>query len=496
MRAAIYARFSCSKQREASIEDQLRVCREWCAREGHEVVAEYCDYAMSGRTDERPEFQRMVVDAATGAFDLVSVYMMDRFSRSEYDAPIYKRDLRKHGVEVVSATESLPDGPERVLIEKIYEGLAAVESVKTSMRTRRGMEGNALKCRANGVRLYGYTVDDEGRFAIDPGPADVVREAFAMRCQGQPVRAVAEMMRGRGATTALHTPYSNAAVERLLKNEAYMGVYHFGSVRKPGGMPAIVDAETFDRAQRVKVRRRMRDCECATFALTGRMVCGSCGRGMGGTSGNGNGGRYNYYRCQNCRLTVRQSIEGEIVEAVREMLRDGELVREIAQAVCDAVNGGRADAERDAAEKGLQAAEAGLRNLLNAIERGAWMDSMQTRIAELERQKAVCAATLERLRADALEVSEVVGVLEDAGGMPDADLLEAFVGQVWVGREAVRVTLNFDRGGEPARLVIPGDGRVRVSDGWCPSRVFGRTVSGWTLALVDGRVQMERALAA
>lgn len=116
--------------------------------------------------------------------------------------------------------------------------------------------------------------------------------------------------------------------------------------------------------------------------------------------------------------------------------------------------------------------------------------------AELERQKAVCAATLERLRADALEVSEVVEVLEDAGGMSDADLLEAFVGQVWVSREVVRVTLNFDRDGEPARLVIPGDGRVRVSDGWCPSRVFGRTVNGWTLALVDGRVQMERARAA
>lgn len=496
MRAAIYARFSCSKQREASIDDQLRVCREWCAREGHGVAGEYCDYAMSGRTDERPEFQRMIADAETGAFDLVCVYMMDRFSRSEYDAPIYKRDLRKHGVEVVSATETLPDGPERVLIEKIYEGLAAVESAKTSVRTRRGMEGNALKCRANGVRLYGYTIDAEGRFAIDPGPADVVREAFAMRCQGQPVRAVAEMMRGRGATTALHTPYSNAAVERLLKNEAYMGVYHFGSVRKPGGMPAIVDAETFDRAQRVKVKRRMRDCECATFALTGRMVCGSCGHGMGGTSGNGNGGRYNYYRCQACRLTVRQSVEGEIVGAVREMLQDGELVREIAQAVCEAANGGRAEAERKSAEQGLRAADAALQNLLKAIERGAWMDSMQARIAELERQKAACAATLERLGRDALELSEVVEVLGDARAMGDAALLDAFVGQVWVSRETVRVTLNFDRDGEPARLGIPGSGRVRVSDAWCPSRVFGRTVNGWTLTLVDGRVQIERARAA
>ena len=135
-RAVIYARFSCSKQREASIDDQLRVCREWCDREGYEVVREYSDYAMSGRSDDRPQFQEMVANA--GESDIVLVYMMDRFSRSEYDAPIYKKELAKHGVEVVSAMEALPDGPEKILIEKIYEGLAAVESAKTSIRVKRG----------------------------------------------------------------------------------------------------------------------------------------------------------------------------------------------------------------------------------------------------------------------------------------------------------------------------------------------------------------------
>lgn len=62
-KAVIYARFSCNRQREAPIEDQLRVCREWCAREGYEVAAEHCDRAVSGRTDDRPEFQRMIANA-------------------------------------------------------------------------------------------------------------------------------------------------------------------------------------------------------------------------------------------------------------------------------------------------------------------------------------------------------------------------------------------------------------------------------------------------
>lgn len=74
--AVIYARFSCSKQREASIDDQLRVCREWCEREGYTVVREYADRAMSGRTDDRPEFQQMI--ARAGESDIVLVYMMDQ----------------------------------------------------------------------------------------------------------------------------------------------------------------------------------------------------------------------------------------------------------------------------------------------------------------------------------------------------------------------------------------------------------------------------------
>lgn len=149
MTAVIYARFSCSKQREASIEDQLRVCRDWCRREGYSVVAEYSDYAISGRTDDRPKFQEMIANA--GESEIVLVYMMDRFSRDAFDAPIYKRELGKHGVRLVSALEAIPDSPEGIIYEKLLEGIAACESAKTSVRTKRGMEGNALKCKDNEI---------------------------------------------------------------------------------------------------------------------------------------------------------------------------------------------------------------------------------------------------------------------------------------------------------------------------------------------------------
>ena len=206
--AVIYARFSCSKQREASIEDQLRVCRQWCAREGYGIVGEYCDYAISGKTDERPEFQRMIANA--GESNIVLVYMMDRFSRDEYDAPIYKRQLKKVGVEVYSAMEALPDGPERILVEKIYEGLAAVESEKISVRTKRGMEGNALKCMANGVHVFGYDINDAGQYEINEEQAASSGKRSAEGCCASRTRAsptispkgaCAALWAGRAATT-------------------------------------------------------------------------------------------------------------------------------------------------------------------------------------------------------------------------------------------------------------------------------------------------------
>ena len=66
-------------------------------------------------------------------------HMMDRFSRDAFDAPIYKRELAKHGVRLVSALEAIPDSPEGIIYEKLLEGIAACESAKTSVRTKRGM---------------------------------------------------------------------------------------------------------------------------------------------------------------------------------------------------------------------------------------------------------------------------------------------------------------------------------------------------------------------
>jgi DNA invertase Pin-like site-specific DNA recombinase len=164
MNAVIYARYSSTRQREESIEDQLRVCSAFAEREGHSIIGSYCDYALSGRTEDRPQFQRMIADAASGAFDFVIVYKLDRFARDRYFSAKYKHMLKQCGVKVISATEGIPDSIEGIVMESVMEGMAEWYSANLSMNVKRGMMGNAEKCKANGVHIFGYRINSEGHY--------------------------------------------------------------------------------------------------------------------------------------------------------------------------------------------------------------------------------------------------------------------------------------------------------------------------------------------
>ncbi len=466
--AVIYARFSCNKQRDASIEDQLRVCREWCLREGYEVVREYTDYALSGRSDDRPEFQTMIANA--GESDIVLVYMMDRFSRDEYDAPVYKRELRRHGVELYSAMEAMPDGPERILIEKIYEGLAAVESAKTAIRVKRGMKGNALKCKTNGVRIYGYRKSDNDTFEIDEEQAAFVREAFRRKIQGEPVNSITEDLAARGVTTYTGRPCGYTMVSNMLRNERYTGTYIWGDVRIEGGMPAIIDRGTFMRAQEVKAKKQRRAEQWGTFALANKVICSACGHNMPGVSGRGcSGTKYEYYSCKTCKEVKpvrRDWLEGEIAAHIRELVGDRDTAERIAAMVADSQDDEATRRARKQALGAKQSAESGLANILAAIEQGIIAPGVKERIAQLEEQKERAERDLASLKERQIDVDEFADFLQFGATLDDKQLLDAFVYQVMVSSEDVIVTLNYDaKENEPARFEVE---RVRTSGVWCP----------------------------
>ena len=154
MRVSIYARYSSDKQREASIEDQVRLCEERAAREGWRVVKRYTDHAISGASLMRTGIQALMQDAQSGKFDLVLTESLDRISRDQEDiAGLYKR-LRFAGVKIYTLSEGE--------IAELHIGFTGTMSAlylkSLGEKTWRGQSGRVRAGKSGGGNCYGYDV--------------------------------------------------------------------------------------------------------------------------------------------------------------------------------------------------------------------------------------------------------------------------------------------------------------------------------------------------
>lgn len=316
MNAVIYARFSCSKQREESIDDQIRVCTAAAKQNGDRIVKTYCDEAISGKTTDRPQFRRMIADAEKSLWTRVYVYKLDRFARNRYDAAMNRSKLRKAGVEIISATEHISDGPDGILMEALLEGMAEYYSAQLSENVRRGIEGKALECKTNGRILYGYRKGADGRYAIDENEAPVIRRMFETVASGGTIKSAIEAANSMGKRGRSRI-WTKQTAGSALRREQYTGVYLFNGHRVEGGMPAIVDRGTFDIVQsRLAMRHHAPRDHDAVYLLSGKLKDDD-GNYFVGSSADGHlGTRYYYYRCLETSQAFRRDDIDELVSSV------------------------------------------------------------------------------------------------------------------------------------------------------------------------------------
>ena len=146
MRCALYARYSSDQQREASIEDQLRICRVRAEREGWTVVEVFADAAISGATTLRPGFQALLTAMRAGQLDLVLAESLDRFSRDQEHIAGFYKQARFAGVQVVT----LAEGEVSELHIGLKGTMGALYLKDLADKTRRGLEGRIRAGRAVG----------------------------------------------------------------------------------------------------------------------------------------------------------------------------------------------------------------------------------------------------------------------------------------------------------------------------------------------------------
>lgn len=308
-RAVLYARFSSDNQREESIEAQLRAMHEYCSRNSIVIIHEYCDRAKSATTDDRPEFLKMIAASREGDFDFAIVHKLDRFSRNRYDSAYYKRELKKNGVQLLSVLEQMDDSPESIILESVLEGMSEYYSKNLAREVMKGMRESAMDCRYIGGWIpYGFRVDPQThRYIINDYEAEAVRMIFRDVADGCGYNVVLNKLNSMGYRTRLGNTFSKETSYEMLRNEKYNGVYVFSraaskdelgrrnnhldkpiedQIRIPGGMPKIVDDETFARVQVILAsrKRHRRQKSKRNYLLTGLVFCGLCGHRYCGDS--------------------------------------------------------------------------------------------------------------------------------------------------------------------------------------------------------------------
>ena len=398
MTAVIYARYSTDSQREESIEGQIRECTAYAEKNDITIVKHYIDRAISAKTDNRPQFQQMIKDSDKKLFDIVLVWKLDRFARNRYDSARYKTQLKKNGVKLMSATEIISEGPEGIILESVLEGYAEYYSADLAEKVVRGQTENILKGRCNGGRgTFGYTLDSERKFHIDPLASPFVLESFTKYRDGLTMKEIRDWLNENGIKNPVGGEFTYNSVEHMLKNRRYIGELKFRDVVVPDAIPPIVPLELFDDVQekiaknkKAPARRKAED----DYLLTTKLHCGCCGALMFGESGTSRTGEvHRYYKCatvkkkKGCKKkTVRkQWLEDLVVNQTMQLVRDDAAMESIIAKVMELQD--RENTNLPLYEKQLRDAESGIQNMLNAIQAGILTSSTKERLEQLEETK-------------------------------------------------------------------------------------------------------------
>lgn len=231
--------------------------------------------------------------------------------------------LKVNGIKLISIVENLDGSPESLILESVIEGMAQYYSANLAREVMKGMRESGYKCRYLwGQPPLGYDVDEEKKYIVNDGEAEIVRKIFDMYINGYSYAQIIDYLNERGWKTKAGNTFGKNSIYSILYNEKYSGVYIFNRsskkdalgkrnshmfkdegeiIRIEGGMPAIISKKAFQKAREMMmVRKKAPGANKAkeTYLLTGLIFCGDCGSAMQGNRRKPNNKpMYVSYRC-------------------------------------------------------------------------------------------------------------------------------------------------------------------------------------------------------
>lgn len=467
MNAVVYARFSCHKQGEQSIEGQLAAAYQYAVSHGYTIIHEYIDRAMTGRNDDREQFQQMLCDTAKHQFEAIIIWKIDRFGRNREEIAFNKYRCKKNGVKVLYTAESIPDTPEGIILEAVLEGMAEYYSVQLSTNVKRGMSVAASKGHSTGGRLpLGYRTGPDKRLEIDPETAPIVQKIFDLYASGYSQKEIVDQLNAEGVRNRKGEPLGFNSLRALLKNKKYIGIYHYDGEEYPDAyIPPLITPEVFAKVQNMLAlnkRAPSRRWSKTDYILAGKLYCGLCGQSMVGESGtNKVGTKYLYYNCigkrkyKTCKKkTVRKEwIEKIVLDQTRLIVINDSLIEEIVESTFQYYSSEHQESSYvNTLRAELKKVEASISNLIKAVEAGLFSAATKERMDELEQQRAsletaiaetelVCSfrLTKEAIRYFLLQFRNYD--FEDRECQKR--IVDTFINAVYVYEERITITYNY-----------------------------------------------------
>ena len=454
-RAVVYARYSSDSQRDASIEDQIRLCLERIEREGWHYLHAYADRAASGASLLRAGYQELIEGARRGEFDVVVAEALDRLSRDQEDvAALYKR-LRFAGVKLVTLAEGE--------ISELHVGLKGTMNAlflkDLAEKTRRGLRGRIEAGRSGGGNAYGYRVVREldgnglpvaGGRAIHEAEALVVRRIMTEYAAGKSPRAIAFGLNDDAVPAPGGRAWGPSTINGnrdrgtgILNNEIYIGRLvwnrlHYAKdpstgrrVSRANGPDSVITKNVPElrivddalwqavKARQSKVMLGKQTAQTAPFwdrtrpryIVSGLARCGCCGStfvkissehfGCAGARNKGSA------FCSNLLTIRRDDLENTIIDGLRHRLMDPDLFKVFMAEFISELNRVRREqqAGSDGIEAELRQIERRVSTLVNAIADGAPGKSLFAELSRLETRQEALGKKLTAATADPVPVA-------------------------------------------------------------------------------------------
>ena len=414
--AICYYRYSSDAQRGCSIEQQMEGARDYADRKGLNIIKEYKDRAVSGRTTiNRDDYQLMFQELQTLRPAYLIVWTTDRLGRDKEEIVFAKYRLRKAGVKIEYVAEVVPEeDTSRIIMESMLEALAETYSINLSKNVLRGLNYNAERALYNGILIFGYVGEKDKPYRIDEKSAEIVRQIFEEYADGKPKQTICDDLNRRGIRTVRDKEFTVNSLSHILANDTYLGIYKFGDYRIEGGMPRIIDDELFARVQE-RIQKNKRggkgaikklnpDAAIAEYLLTGKLFCKECGSPMTGSSGTGKGGNlFYYYSCSGRRKKKctmknkpKELLERITLRVLQDLLGDATYRFMLAEKIYFYYQSQNNREPYIASLKArLNETDKKLKNIMKAIENGIFNDTTADRMHELEEQKMALQEEIE-----------------------------------------------------------------------------------------------------